>query len=133
MCNLKPIEYFLEEEHKYIEMRKDNQDLYFLPDLGIVPSNIDELLLFLEQNLFHKVYLIIHDLREKLNTSVLKFTDSELLMLLSFEGFMSQYFRNDYWGKHAPPIIVQEMQSCLYSLIPKRFYLCLLRLISKEQ
>lgn len=119
MCNLKPIEYFLEEEHQYIEMRKDNQDLCFLPDFGIVPSNIDDPLSFLEQNLFHKVYPTIHDLREKLNTSGLKFTDAELLMLLSFEGFMSQYFRNDYWGKHEPPIIVQEMQSCLYSLIAK--------------
>lgn len=120
MDTLKPVEYFLEEEEKYIKSRKGEPEFVYDEKYGMQPSNIDDPLAFLEQNLLHKTYNAMlnakQDLLEKLANDA---TDSELLMLLAYEGFMSEYFRDDYWGTREIPEIVREMQKCLYSIIEK--------------
>lgn len=120
MDALKPAEYFLKEEEKYIASRNGESEFFFDEKYGMQPSNIDDPLAFLEQNLLHKTYNAMlntkQDLLEKLANDA---TDSELLMLLAYEGFMSEYFRDDYWGTREIPEIVREMQKCLYSIIEK--------------
>ena len=117
---MKPIEYFLDEEAKYIESRKGEPEFYFDEKYGVQPTNVNDPLAFLERNMFHKMYSAVLNIKKKLPDNFsYRLTDSEWLMLLSFEGFLSEYFRDDYWGKQEIPQIVRDMQDCLYSAINK--------------
>ncbi len=118
--NLQPIEYFLDAEDKYIADRKGELEFYYDEGHGMQPLNINDPLAFLDQNLFHKTYkAMLTKKQEILGNLSYDTIDSELLMVVAYEGFMSQYFRDDYYGKEEIPPLVREMQKCLYSIIGK--------------
>lgn len=115
----KSVDFFLEEEKQYIEKWK-NAPLMMTDDDGIVPANINDPCDFLEKNLFHLSHEAINCCEKtKKQLSIYGLTDSEGLMLIAFMGFMSQYFRDDYYGEKGIPQIVKEMQDCLYAAIEK--------------
>ena len=115
----KSVDFFLNEETQYIEKWK-NVPLIMTKDDGIAPANIDDPCNFLEKNLFHLSNEAINDgenIKKQLKHYGL--TASEGLMLIAFMGFLSQYFRNDYYGTRGIPQIVKDMQDCLYAAIEK--------------
>lgn len=121
METLKPIEYFLEKEEKYIKSRKGEPEFIYDEKYGM--QFADDALSFLSQNRFHKVYNILESEKRLMAEKIIKFnvSDSELIMLNLFMSNMSMYFRDDYYLKYDKriPSFVLEMQKCLYSVIGK--------------
>jgi len=121
MDALKPVEYFLNEEEKYIASKNGELEYFFDEEQGML--FVDDDLSFLNQNLFHKAYQVLESEKRKESDIIKKYNilDSELIMLMLYMGNMSMYFRDDFYLRYGNgiPALVIEMQKCLYSIIGK--------------
>lgn len=121
MYTLKPVEYFLKEEEKYIASRYEESDFFFEEEYEM--QYADDALSFLRQKRFHKIYKVLESEKRIEAEAIKKYniSDSELMMLMLYMGNMSMYFRDDFYLRYGNgiPALVIEMQKCLYSIIGK--------------
>ena len=115
------VEELLNIEEQYIIDHKDDPVIVFNEEYGeFEPYNTGDNLDFLLKGYIKKHNESLRNLSEEERNAIKTYhiTEIETLVLILFEGFLSEIFRIDsYYGK--TPRLVQELSECLDSVLDK--------------